>query len=84
MELYDIHIYELLRARLGEKETESLIKSNPALRKAFKPSTRMVATKEDIAMLKADIANAKTEILKWMLLIFLTLGLALLGLYLWF
>jgi hypothetical protein len=39
------------------------------------------ATKEDIAATKADIVNAKVEILRWTFGFFIVMILAILGLY---
>lgn len=82
MGLYDLQVYELLRAKMGDKEAKEL-----ASRLAGKPhrapleEKNLLATKEDIAMLKADIANAKIEILRWILFLVCTLIFAVLGLY---
>jgi len=80
MGLYEIQLYELLRAKLGDKEANALVKQLNHADHSIEPRN-LVANKEDIAMLKADISNAKIEILRWVLLLFVTLILAVLGLY---
>lgn len=80
MEPYELQLYELLRAKLGEKEANALVKQlNHDVHSI--ELKNLVANKEDIAMLKADIINAKIELLRWVLALFVTLILAVLGLY---
>lgn len=80
MELYELQLYELLRAKLGEKEANALVKQLNHDVHLIEPKN-LVANKEDIAMLKADIINTKIDILRWVLALFVTLILAVLGLY---
>ncbi|HXB40604.1 MAG TPA: hypothetical protein VNZ49_08685 [Bacteroidia bacterium] len=82
MEIYHIHLYELLKAKLDEKEAHSLTKQiKSGLDTSFIEAKIIPASKEDIAMLKTDIINTKIEILKYIILFFLILFLALLGLF---
>ncbi len=82
MGLYEIQLYELLCTKLGEKEANALVKQlENRFDRNFIDPKNLLAQKEDIAMLKADIVNAKIELLRWMLVIFVTLVLAILGLY---
>lgn len=83
MGLYDIQLYELLKAKLGEKGADDVVRQlrhqpNEIL---FDPKN-LVANKEDIAMLKEDIENARIEVLRWLLVFFVIIMLAVLGLYL--
>ncbi len=82
MGLYDIQLYELLKAKLGEEGAGDVVRQlkhqpNEVL---FDPKN-LVANKEDIAMLKADIENARVEVLRWILAFFVALILAVMGLY---
>jgi hypothetical protein len=82
MGLYDLQVYELLRAKLGEKEAKELatrISGKP--HRAPPEQQHYLATKEDIAMLKEDIVNARIEVLRWIIVLWITVILALLGLY---
>jgi hypothetical protein len=83
MGLYDIQLYELLKAKLGEKGADDVVRQlrHQPNEIIFDPKN-LVANKEDIAMLKADIENARLEILRWVLAFFVALVLAVLGLYL--
>jgi hypothetical protein len=82
MGLYDIQLYELLKAKLGEQGADDVVRQlrHQPNEVIFDPKN-LVANKEDIAMLKADIENARTEILRWVLAFFVVVMLALVGLY---
>jgi len=80
MELYDFQLYELLKARIGEKDAATLARQIPKIRMP-QEAKDVLATKEDIAMLKEDIINTRILLLKWLLIAFLTLVVAVLGLY---
>jgi len=82
MGLYDIQLYELLKAKVGEQAANDVVRQlrHQPTENLFDPKN-LVANKEDIAMLKADIINTKIEILRWVLALFVTLILAVLGLY---
>lgn len=77
----NLHLYELLRERLGEQEAKDIATRVSADPRGGPETAQQLATKEDIAMLKADIANARIEILRWILFLLVTLIFAVLGLY---
>lgn len=82
MDIYHIHLYELLKAKLGEKDAKALTKQiESGLDTSFMESKVIPASKEDIAMLKADIVNTRIEILRYLLLFFLIIVITLLALY---
>ena len=82
MELYELHLLELLKARIGEKEAIDVVRHlENRVYKHFIDPKYLVASKEDIAMIKADIHNVKITLLKWMLVLFITMILAVLGSY---
>ncbi|MEO5361285.1 MAG: hypothetical protein H7843_12710 [Nitrospirota bacterium] len=60
-----IAIPKSLREKLGDEATEDLVK---VINEADSASRKDVATKEDIANLKAEIEKSKSETLKWMFL----------------
>jgi|GEM_PF-2300596 hypothetical protein len=49
--------------------------------KRLEGKTNVFATKEDIVNLKTEIANSKVETLRWTFGFFITLMLAIIGLY---
>lgn len=44
--------------------------------------TQRHATKEDLALLKQDLANTKVDLIKWVFAMWVTLALMIVGLYL--
>lgn len=67
----DIQLFQLLKQRLGEKEAEALVRFlDSRIRESSEVSTKTLATKEDLANLRAElkteIATTKAEIIKWM------------------
>ena len=73
-----IALYELIKPKLGEKETKALVQSleqipyavAEAFDKRWEQEKNMLATKEDIAKLETKIAEAKADLLKWMIVLF--------------
>ncbi len=56
----EIKLYELLKARLGEKEAEAFVEIlEKKVDRKFEDAKQTMATKE-------DLANAKAELIKWM------------------
>jgi len=77
----DIQLFQILRERLGEKEAESLVSFvDNKIKDNNETNLKVLATKEDISLLKHDIANLKSEILKWMFGMFIPLYLTIVGL----
>ena len=82
MESSEIQLYELIEQRLGEKEaTAFVVFIESKIEHGFFETKKTLASKEDIANLKTDIATSKIEILRWVFGFFITLMLAILGLY---
>ena len=78
----DIQLFQILKQKLGEKEAEALVTFVDAkIKEGNEQSLKVVATKEDIANLKADIANSKVETLRWTFGFFIAIMLAIIGLY---
>jgi hypothetical protein len=89
----DIQLFQILRQKIGEQEAEALVTFVDAkLKEANEQNLKVLATKEDIATtkediaslraeLKIDIANSKTDMLKWFFAFFITLALMIIGLY---
>ena len=89
----DIQLFQILKQKIGEQETEALVSFVDAkIKEANDENLRVLATKEDVAAvkqelanlrgeLKADIANAKADTFKWFIGAFMALALMILGLY---
>ena len=67
----DIQLFQILKQKLGEKEAESLVTFVDAkIKESNEQSLKAVATKEDLANLRAEllaeIKDTKAEMIKWM------------------
>lgn len=60
----EIDLYEILKTKLGDKEAKTLVEYVEA--KVEKKD--ILATKEDIALVRQELSIAKAEIIKWMFL----------------
>lgn len=82
MGLYDIQLYELLKAKMGEQDASDVIRQlkHQPTENLFDPRN-LVANKEDIAMLKSDIDHTRLELMRWMLALLVVLILLVTGLY---
>ncbi len=89
----DIQLFQILKQKLGEQEAEALVSFVDAkIKEANDENLKVLATKEDVAAvkqevanlrgeLKAEIANAKADTLKWFLGAFMALVMMIIGLY---
>ena len=67
----EIQLYELLKAKLGEKEAGAFVEIlERRVDKKFEENKSILATKEDLARLEgridAKISETKAELIKWM------------------
>ena len=68
----EIKLYELLKARIGEKEAEAFVQIlETKVDSRLQEKTQLFATKEDVAKLEgkmlASIAESKVDTIKWMI-----------------
>jgi hypothetical protein len=85
----DIQLFQILKLKLGEKEAEALVTFvDNKIKESNENSLKVLATKEDINLLKIDIAKlelkiseSKVETLRWVFGFFVALMLAIVGLY---
>ena len=76
MDTAEIQLYEILKARHGVREAEALVAFlEKKVDKKFEHSLLSIATKE-------DVANAKTDVVRWVFAFFVTLAVMIIGLYL--
>ena len=72
----DIKLYELLKAKLGEKEAEAFVEIlEKKVDHKFEDAKQLIATKE-------DLANTKVDLIKWMVGFWIAQMAAIIGLYL--
>lgn len=63
----EIKLYELLKAKIGEKEAEAFIEIlEQKVENKLQEKTNVFATKEDIAKLATTISESKVDLIKWM------------------
>ena len=71
----DIQLFQILKEKVGEKEAEALVTFVDAnVKEANEQNIKILATKE-------DLANAKTDMIKWFFGFFAALALMVIGLY---
>lgn len=73
MQVAEIELYELLKEKVGDKEAKTLVEYIEAkVEKKFDEKKDMLAGKEDLANLKAElmvqIEKTRSDIIKWMFL----------------
>lgn len=62
MQVAEIELYEILKEKLGDKEARTLVEYIET------KVDKKLAEKQDILATKADLANMKADIIKWMFL----------------
>ena len=73
----EIELFEVLSQQLGAEKAKTLVQYvENKVDKRLEEKTNVFATKEDIANLKTEIANAKVDIVRWVV----ATGIALAGL----
>lgn len=89
-----IGLYDMLRVKLGENEARIFVQNfEERFEEKFAEQKDILATKQDIAdlrvqmaqlegRLQAQIAESKSDMIKWMFGFFITLALMIVGLYL--
>ena len=71
----DIQLFQILKEKLGEKEAEALVTFVDSIIKyANEQNVKILATKE-------DVAQAKTDMIKWFFAFFMALAVMIIGLY---
>lgn len=86
----DIQLFQILKQKMGDKEAEALVSFvDSKLKENNQVNLKILATKEDIAEVKQDIAEVKiklaetkSDIIRGVFAFFVTLMLAVIGLYL--
>ena len=69
MQVAEIELYEILKSKIGEKEAKTLVYYIEAkVDKKFDEKKDILATKEDINILKVEIEKTRSDIIKWMFL----------------
>ena len=85
----DVQLFQILRQKSGEKEAEALVSCvDNKIKESNENNLRILATKEDMFILKENIlkpetkiSETKADIIKWVFGFFVTLALLIAGLY---
>lgn len=64
----EIKLYELLKAKIGEKEAEAFVQIlENKVDKKFEDKVTLLSTKQDVAKLETRMAETKVDLIKWMI-----------------
>ena len=78
----ELQLFQILKQKLGDKEAEALVTFVDAkIKDANEQNLKVLATKEDIANLRTEIATSKNDMIKWFFTIFMALAVMIIGLY---
>jgi hypothetical protein len=82
MSATELKLYDVLKTKLGEKEATLFFEFIEAKTdEEYEQKKDILATKEDIGFLRKEIAESKTDMIKWFLAFFITISLMIVGLY---
>jgi hypothetical protein len=77
-----IDMYNILRAKIGEQEAKTLTDFvESEVERRLEAKSVILATKDDIAAVRKEISDSKVDTIKWMVGLFITLALMIIGLY---
>ena len=80
--LSSVDLFNLLRQKIGETEAKAVTEFiEVQITDKFETEKKYLATKEDIAIVRKEIAESKTDMIKWVFALFVTLALMIAGLY---
>ncbi len=80
LNITDIQLFNTLKKKLGEKEAQELVSFvKSEVESEFNLKKEILATKDDIANVKIELANNKSEIIKWMFVFVFTSTLTTIG-----
>ena len=69
--LSNIDLFNLLRQKIGETEAKAVTEYiEVQVTDKFETEKKYLATKEDIAIVRKEIAESKADLLKWMIVLF--------------
>lgn len=62
-----LKLYEIFKSKPGQQEAEAIIEYfEAATEKKYEEKKDFLATKEDVGLLKKEIAESKADTVKWM------------------
>ncbi|MGI4751555.1 MAG: hypothetical protein ACRYFB_13060 [Janthinobacterium lividum] len=67
MQVSEIQLFQILKEKVGEEQAKTLAEYvETKIEKQFELKKDVLATKQDIGELKLEMANHKSEMIKWM------------------
>lgn len=80
MQVSEIELFQILKDKVGEREAKTITEYiETKIEKQFDLKKDVLATKQDIADLKLEMANYKSEIIRWMFIFWTTQLITMLG-----
>ena len=77
-----IDLFNVLKEKIGEQQAKSLTEYiEVKVEQKFESQKQMLATKEDVKNLEIKLAETKSDLLKWVFAMFVSLALMIIGLY---
>ncbi len=78
----EIQLFNILKARLGEKEAQTLVEFvDFRLKEQNDQNLKVLATREVIEKLRTEIRESKLDTIKWLFGFFVVMMLSIIGLY---
>ncbi len=66
MKTLELKVYEIFKNKLGKEEAEAIIEYFEASAdKKYEEKKDILATKEDVGILRKEIAESKAELIRW-------------------
>jgi hypothetical protein len=82
MVITSIDLFNVLKEKIGEQQAKSLTEYiEVKVEQKFESQKQMLATKEDVKNLEIKLAETKSDLLKWVFAMFVSLALMIIGLY---
>ena len=79
----DIQLFQILKEKMGDKEAEALVTFvDNKIKDNNESNLKILSTKEDLLQLEIRLKDKMTDQFKWVIGVFLTLALMIIGLYL--
>lgn len=79
----DVQLFQILKQKIGEQEAEALVSFvDGKIKENNEINLNILSTKEDLLQLEISLKNKLSDQFKWIIGVFLTLALMIIGLYL--
>lgn len=80
MQVSEVELFQILKDKVGEQEAKTITEYiETKVEKQFELKKEVLASKQDIADIKFEMANYKSEIIRWLFVFWTTQLIAMLG-----